>query len=79
MGMRRIILMSVASLTVPYFSTLAHKWHDFWGRIVEYKMCVLICATLLSKIIFIVKTIQRGIIKNIRRYSCKVPDSLVGF
>ena len=29
--MRRIISSSVAGLTLPYFSTLSHKRHDFRG------------------------------------------------
>ena len=28
-GMGCIILSSVASLPLPYFSTLSHKWNDF--------------------------------------------------
>jgi hypothetical protein len=37
--MRRIILSSVASLALPYFSTLSHKRYDFRKKLLSIK-CV---------------------------------------
>jgi len=31
-GIGCIILSSVASLPLPYFSMLSHKWNDFWEK-----------------------------------------------
>jgi len=36
---------SVTCLSVPYFSTLSHKQHDFRGTFTEHKMGVLIFST----------------------------------
>ena len=37
--MRRIKLLSVASLAVHYLSTLSHKWYDFRKTVTEHTMC----------------------------------------
>jgi hypothetical protein len=77
--MRRIILWSVACLAVPYFSTLSHKRHDFRGKVIEHKMCVLIFCTTLVWRIFILGRIQRDIVINVHRSACKVPLLLSDF
>jgi hypothetical protein len=40
--MRRIILSSVTSQPLPYFSTLSHYRHDFREQKLNIKICVLI-------------------------------------
>jgi hypothetical protein len=39
--MRHIVLSPLASLDLPYFSTLSHKRRDL-KKIIEHKVCVLI-------------------------------------
>jgi len=34
--MRRIILSSVATPALSYFSTLSHKWHDLREKVTEH-------------------------------------------
>ena len=46
MRMRRIILLSVASMALQYFSTFSHTRHDFRGKkLLNKKKCVLIFST----------------------------------
>jgi hypothetical protein len=59
----------VACLALPYFSTLSHKWHDFWKKVIEHKMCVLIFSTTLPETFLILRRIEQDIIINARRSS----------
>jgi hypothetical protein len=78
--MRRIILSSVACLAVQYFSTLSHKRHDFRGKKVLNIKCVFwFSLQLLSETFLILRRIQRDIIINVHRSSCKVPLLLWDF
>jgi hypothetical protein len=44
---RHIVISCVVPLALPHFSTLSHKRYDFWEKVIEHKMCVLIFFTTL--------------------------------
>ena len=70
--MRRIILLSVACLAVLNFFTLSHKRHDFLKKLLNIKCVFWFCLQLLSEKFLIVRRIQRDIIINLHKSSCKV-------
>jgi len=58
---------------VACFSTLSHKRHDFRKKkVIEAKMCLLIFSKMLSETFLILSRIQRYIIINVHRSSCKI-------
>jgi hypothetical protein len=73
--MRRIILTSVAYMTLPYFSTLSHKRHGIRKKLIEHKMCFFLQN--LSERLFTLRRIWRDIVINVHRFSCKLPVTLV--
>jgi hypothetical protein len=78
--MRHIVSSFVASLAPSYFSTLSHKRHDFRKKkkLLNIK-CVLIFSANLSETFLTLRIIQQDIVINVKTFSCKVPDILVGF
>jgi hypothetical protein len=77
--MRRVILLCVASLPPPYFSAVCFKRHDLRKKCIEHQLCVLIFSTTLCVKLLILGIIQRDIIMNISRSSCKVAVILVTY
>ena len=72
--MRPNILPSDACLRLPYFCTLSHKRHDFWGKkVVEHEICALIFLNF--ETFLILRRIQRCYHTS----SCKDPDILAIF
>jgi hypothetical protein len=48
-----LLVSSVASLVLQYFSTLSHTKHDIREKFIKHKMCVLIFSTALSEIVIL--------------------------
>ena len=68
MSMRRILLLYVACLSLPYFLTLIKKLCDFFRRgqkIIGHKMCVLIFSENLPEKYSVLRIIPRDFIVNV--------------
>jgi len=76
--MSRIIL-SVACLALPYFSTLSHQRQNFRQRIIEHKMWVFFFLQLLSETFLTLKRTERDVIIHVHWSSRKVSVILVRF
>ena len=78
--MRRFILSSVTCLSAIFFPTLSHKRRSFREKVVEHKMCVLICCTTFVWNISHSENNWAGHDKKkLFCSSCKVPVILVRF
>ena len=62
---------------VPHFSTLSHKGTVFAKRLLNVKCMFRFSLQILSETFLILGRIQRDIIINIRKSSCKVPVILI--
>jgi len=70
--LHHIILSPVACPALPYFSTLSHTWHNFYKKILEHKVCVLIFYTSYAGKISHFKMNSVKYYINLYRSSCKV-------
>jgi len=78
MRMRHIAICGLPRSTI-FFTHYPIKGHDFRKRVTEHKIRVLIFSTILSETFLSLRIIQLDIIKNVYRYSCKVPVIVVRF
>ena len=74
-----IILSSVACPSPQYFSTLSHKWHDFWKKVIRHKICFDFSLQLLSEKFPIRRRTEQDMIINVNWSSGRVPIILVRF
>jgi hypothetical protein len=65
MRMSRTILSSVACLSLPYFSTIFHKGHNFGVKLLKIKCASGFPLQLLSESFLILRRIERGMIINV--------------
>ena len=55
MRMPCIISSCLACPAVPFFSTLSHQRHEFWKKVIEREICVLIFSTNFSETFLILR------------------------
>jgi hypothetical protein len=73
MRMRRVVWSSVAWPVLSHFSTLFQKRYDFLKTLFNIKCVFWFSLQLLSETFFIVRRIQRDIVRNVQTSSRKVP------
>jgi hypothetical protein len=71
--MRHIVLSFVARRAVPYFSTLSLERLIFGKKVLAMKCVPWFFLQILSEIFHILKRIQRCVVTNLYRSSCKEP------
>jgi len=72
---KRHIILFVTCLALPYVSTLPHKGHNFRKKkkkVTEYKSVFWFSLQILSETFVILRRMQRVVIINVDRSSCKV-------
>jgi hypothetical protein len=77
--MRRIMLSPLACLAFSYFLTLSHKQHDFRKKLFNTKYLFSYSLQIVSETFLILRRVDRDIIINVHRSSCKVPVILLRF
>jgi predicted nucleic acid-binding protein len=76
-ALRMCQIRHLACPAVQLFSTLPHKRHAVWEKVIEHKMFVLISLQVLSERFLSLKRNEPAMIKNMYCSSCKVPSILV--
>ena len=71
-----IILSSVVCLALPYFSTLSHKWHNFWKNLLNKKWVLIFSVTSVWNISHSKKCVNEMLLKM---YICKHVKYLLFF
>ena len=82
MRMRHIVICGLSGCTIPIFPHYLINSAILrvgWGGVLPNSECVLFSLQLLSETFIILIRIQRHIIINVQRSSCKVPFILVRF
>jgi hypothetical protein len=78
MHMRHVVICGLPGYTAV--SILSQKRYNFQKqKVIEQKKCVLIFRITLAETFLILRRIKRDMIKNIQRFSCKLPVIFVRF
>ena len=69
-----IILSSMPCLALQLFSTLSHKWHNFWKKLLNIKHVLHFSLPLFSEKFLILRRTEQDMIIHVQMSSHKVPN-----